>query len=152
MIGWHHQLNGREFEQTLGGGEGQGSQHTAVHEVTKSWTRLSNWTTVRAISTLGSNLQSTHLPCPERSTIFWCPVLPSKSSITYLPLSLGVGSLICSQICSPVTPLLILSEYLIGVPLFWSKENLVIGGFHPELTFTLSYIEGLIIKFYRLSK
>ena len=25
MIGWHHQLNGQEFEQTLGGGEGQGS-------------------------------------------------------------------------------------------------------------------------------
>ena len=24
MVGWHHQLNGREFEQTLGGGEGQG--------------------------------------------------------------------------------------------------------------------------------
>ena len=24
MIGWHHQLNGHEFEQTLGGGEGQG--------------------------------------------------------------------------------------------------------------------------------
>ena len=25
MIGWHHQFNGREFEQTLGDGEGQGS-------------------------------------------------------------------------------------------------------------------------------
>ena len=25
MIGWHHQLNGREFEQTLGDSEGQGS-------------------------------------------------------------------------------------------------------------------------------
>ena len=25
MIGWHHQLNGHEFEQTLGDGEGQGS-------------------------------------------------------------------------------------------------------------------------------
>ena len=25
LVGWHHQLNGREFEQTLGGGEGQGS-------------------------------------------------------------------------------------------------------------------------------
>ena len=25
MIGWHHQLNGHEFEQALGGGEGQGS-------------------------------------------------------------------------------------------------------------------------------
>ena len=25
MAGWHHQLNGHEFEQTLGGGDGQGS-------------------------------------------------------------------------------------------------------------------------------
>ena len=25
MVGWHHQLNGDEFEQTLGDSEGQGS-------------------------------------------------------------------------------------------------------------------------------
>ena len=25
MVGWHHQLSGREFEQTLGDGEGPGS-------------------------------------------------------------------------------------------------------------------------------
>ena len=25
MVGWHHRLNGGEFEQVLGGGEGQGS-------------------------------------------------------------------------------------------------------------------------------
>ena len=25
MIGWHHQLNGHEFEQTVGDGKGQGS-------------------------------------------------------------------------------------------------------------------------------
>ena len=24
MVGWHHQLNGCEFEQTAGDGEGQG--------------------------------------------------------------------------------------------------------------------------------
>ena len=26
MVGWHHQLNGYEFEQALGVGDGQGSQ------------------------------------------------------------------------------------------------------------------------------
>ena len=26
MVGWHHRLNGHEFEQALGDGEGQGSQ------------------------------------------------------------------------------------------------------------------------------
>ena len=25
MVGWHHQLNGHEFEQALGDSEGQGS-------------------------------------------------------------------------------------------------------------------------------
>ena len=25
MVGWHHQLNGHEFEQALGDGKGQGS-------------------------------------------------------------------------------------------------------------------------------
>ena len=25
IVGWHHQLNGHEFEQVLGDGEGQGS-------------------------------------------------------------------------------------------------------------------------------
>ena len=25
MVGWHHRLNGHEFEQAPGGGEGQGS-------------------------------------------------------------------------------------------------------------------------------
>ena len=25
IVGWHHQLNGHEFEQTLGDSEGQGS-------------------------------------------------------------------------------------------------------------------------------
>ena len=36
MVGWHNQLNGDEFEQALGVGEGQGS--LAVHGVTKSQT------------------------------------------------------------------------------------------------------------------
>ena len=38
MVGWHHRLNGHEFEQAPGDGEGQGSQSAAVHGVAKSWT------------------------------------------------------------------------------------------------------------------
>ena len=33
MVGWHHQLDGREFEQATGVGDGQGS-----HGVSKSRT------------------------------------------------------------------------------------------------------------------
>jgi len=38
MVGWHHQLNGHEFEQAPGDGEGQKAWHAVVHGVTKSLT------------------------------------------------------------------------------------------------------------------
>ena len=41
MVGWHHQLDGHELEQTPGDGEGQGGLHAAVRGVTKSQARLS---------------------------------------------------------------------------------------------------------------
>ena len=44
MAGWHHQLDGHEFELTLGVGDGQGGLCAAIHGVAKSQTRLSNWT------------------------------------------------------------------------------------------------------------
>ena len=36
MVGWHHQLNGHEFEQTLGVGDGQGSLACTVQGITGS--------------------------------------------------------------------------------------------------------------------
>ena len=44
MVGWHHWLDGHEFEQALGAGDGQGSLHAAIHGVTKSQTWLNDWT------------------------------------------------------------------------------------------------------------
>ena len=41
MAGRHHQLDGDEFEQAPGAGDGQGSLRTAVYGVTKSCTQLS---------------------------------------------------------------------------------------------------------------
>ena len=38
MAGWHHQLNGHEFEQILGDGEGQGSLACCSPWATKSRT------------------------------------------------------------------------------------------------------------------
>ena len=49
MFGWHHRLSGHEFEQTPGESEGQEAWHAAVPGVTKSWTRLSGWTTTRVL-------------------------------------------------------------------------------------------------------
>ena len=41
VIGWHHQLNGHEFEQALRVHDRQGGLRVAVHGVTKSQTQLS---------------------------------------------------------------------------------------------------------------
>ena len=57
MVGWHHWLNGHEFEQTLGNFGGQGySQHAAVHGIAKSWTGLSDWTTTWSLTTASQQL------------------------------------------------------------------------------------------------
>jgi len=42
MVGWHHRLNGHEFEQALGDGEGQGSL-----ECCSPWGRKESETTER---------------------------------------------------------------------------------------------------------
>ena len=38
MVGSHHRLDGHEFEQALGIGDGQGGSHPEVHGVAKSRT------------------------------------------------------------------------------------------------------------------
>ena len=42
MVGWHHQLNGLEFEPTLGDSEGQGSLAWCSSCGLKEWAQLSD--------------------------------------------------------------------------------------------------------------
>ena len=47
MVGWHHQLDGHEFEQALGVGDGQGSLACCSprgHKVRHYWASELNWT------------------------------------------------------------------------------------------------------------
>ena len=44
LVGWHHQLNGHEFEQTSGNNE---AWSAAVHGVTKS--RMGLWSTLNEL-------------------------------------------------------------------------------------------------------
>ena len=47
MVGWHHWINGHEFEWAPGVGDGQGGLTCcAVHGVTKSQIRMNDWTKV----------------------------------------------------------------------------------------------------------
>ena len=45
MVGWHHRLNGHQFKQALGVGDGQGSLACCSPWVTKSQKCLRDWTT-----------------------------------------------------------------------------------------------------------
>ena len=45
MVGWHHRLNRHEFEQEMV--KDREAWSAAVHVVPKSWTWLSDWTTIR---------------------------------------------------------------------------------------------------------
>ena len=61
MVGWHHQLNGHEFNKLREIAKDTEAWHAAVHTVTKSQTRLSNQTTTtdRCFLTLLSFRQPT---------------------------------------------------------------------------------------------
>ena len=41
MVGWHHQLNGHEFEQALGDGEGQGNlESIGLQRIRQDWATI----------------------------------------------------------------------------------------------------------------
>ena len=50
MVGWHHRHDSHEFEQALGVVMNREAWHAAVYGVTKSWTRLSDWTELNSLS------------------------------------------------------------------------------------------------------
>ena len=43
MAGWHHQLDGHEFEQAPGLGDGQGGLACSIYGIAESQTWLSDW-------------------------------------------------------------------------------------------------------------
>ena len=47
MVGWHHRLNGHEFEQAPGDGKGQGGLECCSPWGHKESDRLSNWTELK---------------------------------------------------------------------------------------------------------
>ena len=70
MVGWHRRLDGHEFEQALGVGDGQGSLACYSPQVGKSQTRLSDWTKGTLWAHLPHNLYSS----PIKYIREWCSI------------------------------------------------------------------------------
>ena len=49
MVGWHHWLNGRNLSKLWKLVMDREAWHAAVHGITKSWIRLSNWTELTGV-------------------------------------------------------------------------------------------------------
>ena len=62
MVGWHHQLSGHEFEQALGGGDGQGSLECCSPWGHKESDTTEDGTTARATPTQTKNQGICELP------------------------------------------------------------------------------------------
>ena len=84
MAGWHHQLDGHEFEQTMGNSEGQGSlvccspwgrkeSNTTVHE------QQQLYPPPRVVVVIQSDaFYKVNTPCPTQSTNSKMPILILK--------------------------------------------------------------------------
>ena len=71
MVGWHHRFHGHEFEQTLGDTEGQGGLACCSHGVTKSRTRLSDWTATKGMAPWLYSVPRIYSPTNHSKKIFF---------------------------------------------------------------------------------
>ena len=68
MIGWHHQLNGHEFEQALGNDEGQGSLACCNpwgHKEMETTEQLNNNKSLLNVSSITAKTNKVHLSIPR---------------------------------------------------------------------------------------
>ena len=112
MVGWHHQLNGHEYEQALGVGGGQGGLACGSPWGRKEsdMTERQNWTLVNHLfwKTVSSSVMSDSLwPHGLQPTRFFCPWnSPGKNTGVgchgllqgiFLTQGLNLGLLHCRQ-------------------------------------------------------
>ena len=85
--GWHHQLSGCELSNLREMVKDRESRHAAIHEVAKSWTRLSNWIMKnRGFYSWGKAMGESQGSCHVISTLALKPViLKSSLWISHLP-------------------------------------------------------------------
>ena len=83
MVGWHHRLDGHEFEQAPGVGDDREVWHVAVHGVAKSQTQLwLNWF-VDAIFSIRPTFS--FLRGVQKSILYLCASIPSLKIGSSIP-------------------------------------------------------------------
>ena len=87
MVGWHHRLNGHEFEQAPGGGEGQGTLVVQSRGAAKSQTRLTQSDPRLELWGAGGQFTWDALPAARQG-----PVSPSG-----VLASFGVRPIVCRR-------------------------------------------------------
>ena len=87
MVGWHHRLNGHEFEQALGNSEGQEVSCAAAHGVTKSWTCLATEHHHQPGGTSGKEPACQHRRRKRRGFDTWVGKIPWRRAWQPTPYS-----------------------------------------------------------------
>ena len=86
MAGWHHQLDGREFEWTPGVGDGQGGLSCCDSWGPKSRTRLSDWSELNwKMSPIVNERSPASVSVRQQHLLYWTSIISFLQSV-YLPL------------------------------------------------------------------
>ena len=107
-VGWHHQLDGCEFEQAAGVGGGQGSPACCSYMVAKCQTWLSDWIKLESIVSKITDKEHRNDPCLDlplisrftaafhgkTQNVFFLPVTSSSShSLEHTPVRQSLSTI-----------------------------------------------------------
>ena len=100
MIGWHHRLNGHEFEQTQEIVKARAAWPAALHGIAKSLTWLSDWTTTNFMK---STIFTVRVTEPSLQQIIFPGIKKqNKTKLRFFPsiLLLLLSRFSCVQLCA----------------------------------------------------
>ena len=115
MVGWHHRLNGHEFELTPGDGEGQGSLACCSPWIAKSQTRPSKTTKRKHHVSKPTWTRRVYISSHSSSPCIFCPPLPR-------PLALQRALCLKHAVTFPTEKVWICC-------FCWQNLDLLVGGF-----------------------
>ena len=136
MAGWHHQLNGHEFEWTLGIGNGQGGLASCDSWGPKSWTRLRDWTELN--SNRWANEEDYRVFQRPLEVVF--PIYYNTLSQTVASVQFSSVSQLCLTLCDSV------NRIMPGLPVYHQLPEFTQTHVHWVKTTLICYLTELEIR------